>query len=84
MLYLDFYPGKKPHSQLYSLKVMAKHPVDSNGAGIKDNRATWKDEVDKTKIFIPDMSESPTSYVCKVFLHCVLSECTTNLSVASF
>lgn len=30
------------------------------------------------------MSESPIVYVCRAFLHCVLSECTINLSVESF
>lgn len=30
------------------------------------------------------MSEASSIYICRVVLHCVLPECTANLSVASF
>ncbi|KAJ7419009.1 hypothetical protein WISP_56105 [Willisornis vidua] len=46
VLYLDFNSGEKSYSQLSPPKVMAKCPVDLNGAGIEDNRATLEDEPD--------------------------------------
>lgn len=66
VLYLDFYCGEKLYSQLCSLQMMAKHPVDYNGARSKKNRAAPEDKDNKIKIFIPDMSVSSTICVCKV------------------